>query len=166
MDIVLVILGFILCLVGIIGSFLPVLPGPFTAWVGLVVLYCTELLPFDWTLLGIALAVSLIVWALDYIVPIWGAKRFGGTKYGMIGSSIGLLAGIIFFPPFGIIIGPFVGAMIGELIKDASDTSKALKAAFGSFIGFLTGTLLKFTVAVVFTALYVKTVWDHWDAWF
>ena len=136
MDIVLIILGFLCCLVGIIGSFLPVLPGPFTAWIGLLILHLTDRVPDDWTFLGITLGVSILVWILDYIVPALGTKKFGGTKYGMIGSSLGLIVGILFLGPLGIIIGPFAGAFIGELIKDSEQSSKALKAAFGSFIGF------------------------------
>lgn len=162
MDIFLSILGLLLCLIGIVGSFLPVLPGPFTCWLGLVVLHFTEVIPQDWTFLGIALAVALFVWVLDYIVPALGTKRFGGSKYGMIGSSLGLLAGLIFLGPLGIIIGPFAGAFIGEMIKNSEDTSKALKAAFGSFIGFLAGTFIKFIVSIGFTVLYVQKAWEYW----
>jgi len=143
MDIALVIIGFILWLIGIVGSFLPVLPGPFTSWIGLLILHFTDVIPQNWTFLGVTLGISILVWALDYIVPAWGTKRFGGTKYGMIGSSIGLIVGLLFLGPFGIIIGPFVGALVGELIKDSNDAAKAVKAAFGSFLGFL--------------------VWEHWN---
>lgn len=162
MDIALVIIGFLLCILGIVGSFLPVLPGPFTAWIGLLVLHLTEAVTQNWTFLGITLGISILVWVLDYIVPALGTKRFGGTKYGMIGSSVGLIVGILFLGPLGIIIGPFAGAFIGEMIKNSEDSSKALKAAFGSFIGFLTGTFIKFTVAIVFTVLYVREVLDYW----
>jgi len=161
MDIALVIIGFLLCIVGIIGSFLPVLPGPFTSWVGLLILHFAEVVPDNWTFLGITLGISLVVWVLDYIVPAWGTKRFGGTKYGMIGSSIGLILGLLFFPPFGIIIGPFAGAFVGELIKDNNDSSKALKAAFGSFLGFLAGTFIKFIVSIAFIILYINKVWEY-----
>ncbi|MEW7277800.1 DUF456 domain-containing protein [Aquimarina sp. 2201CG1-2-11] len=162
MDIVLIILGFLCCLIGIIGSFLPVLPGPFTAWIGLLILHLTDRVPDDWTFLGITLGVSILVWILDYIVPALGTKKFGGTKYGMIGSSLGLIVGILFLGPLGIIIGPFAGAFIGELIKDSDQSSKALKAAFGSFIGFLTGTFIKFIVAVGFIVFYCKIVIENW----
>lgn len=166
MDIALVIIGFLLCVLGIIGSFLPVLPGPFTAWIGLLILHLTKAIPQNWTFLGITLGISILVWVLDYVVPALGTKRFGGTKYGMIGSSLGLIVGILFLGPLGIIIGPFAGAFIGEMIKNSEDSSKALKAAFGSFIGFLTGTFIKFTVAIVFTVLYVREVLDYWGELF
>ncbi|MHA7058800.1 DUF456 domain-containing protein [Aquimarina sp. M1] len=166
MDIVLVIIGFILCLVGVIGSFLPILPGPFTSWIGLLILHFTSITPQNRTFLGVTLGISILVWVLDYIVPAWGTKRFGGTKYGMIGSSIGLIVGLLFLGPFGIIIGPFTGAFIGELIKDHNDSSKALKAAFGSFLGFLAGTFIKFVVSIAFLVLYTNKVWEYWGVLF
>ncbi len=166
MDIVLVVIGFVLCLIGIIGSFLPVLPGPFTSWLGLLLLHFTNAIPQNWTFLGVTLGIAVFVWVLDYIVPVWGTKRFGGTKYGMIGSSIGLVIGLVFFPPFGILIGPFVGAFIGELIKDGTNSSKALKAAFGSFLGFLAGTFMKLMVSIVFLILYIRKAIEYWSELF
>ncbi|WP_025742381.1 DUF456 domain-containing protein [Aquimarina pacifica] len=166
MDITLVIIGLLLCFVGIIGSFLPVLPGPFTSWLGLLLLHFTETIQKDWSFLGITLGIAILVWILDYVVPALGTKRFGGTKYGIIGSSLGLLVGIVFMGPLGIIIGPFAGAFVGELINDNTDSSKALKAAFGSFIGFLAGTFLKFIVSIAFLFLFVKEVYNHWGVFF
>ncbi len=166
MDVALSIIGFLFCILGIIGSFLPVLPGPFTAWIGLLILHFTKAVPQNWTFLGITLGISILVWILDYIVPALGTKKFGGTKYGMVGSSLGLIAGILFLGPFGIIIGPFAGAFIGEYIRDSSETSKALKAAFGSFIGFLAGTFIKFIVSVAFLILFIQEVWNHWGELF
>lgn len=165
MDITLAIIGFLFCLIGIIGSFLPVLPGPFTSWIGLLILHFTNAIPQNWTFLGITLAVALLVWVLDYIVPAAGTKRFGGTRYGAIGATIGLIVGILAPIPFGILIGPFAGAFIGEMIK-SPDSGKALKAAFGSFIGFLAGTFIKFIVAIAFLVLYVQKVWENWDVLF
>ncbi|MDO6853982.1 DUF456 domain-containing protein [Cellulophaga lytica] len=167
MDIALLIIGFVLTLTGIIGSFLPVLPGPPISWLGLLVLYLTKAIPNDWVFLGITLAVALIVFALDYIIPAIGTKKFGGTKAGMIGTTIGLLVAV-FFPVlgvFGIVVWPFVGALVSELLNKA-DQKTALKAAFGSFIGFLTGTFLKFIVAIVYLGLFVSKVWEYSEALF
>ena len=167
MDIALLIIGFILMLVGILGSFLPVLPGPPVSWIGLLLLYLTKAIPDDWWVLGITLAVALVVFALDYIIPAMGTKKFGGTKAGMIGTTVGLLVAIIFpiLGIFGIIIWPFVGALVGELINKA-DQKTALKAAFGSFIGFLTGTFLKFLVAIIYLGLFISKAWDYREALF
>ena len=162
MDLALVISGFILMLVGILGSFLPVLPGPPISWVGLLLLYLTKAVPDNWWFLGITLAIALVVTIADYIIPAAGTKKFGGTKAGMWGSIIGLLVAIVFpvLGPFGIIIWPFVGALVGEL-ANKSEKDKALKAAFGSFIGFLTGTFLKFLIAVVYLGLFVWKTVEH-----
>lgn len=167
MDIVLLVFGFILMLVGILGSFLPVLPGPTVSWVGLLLLHFTSVIPEDWWFLGITLAIALTVFALDYIIPAVGTKKFGGTRAGMLGTTIGLLVAL-FFPilgPLGIIIWPFVGALVGELMNKA-DKKTATKAAFGSFIGFLTGTFLKFMVTIVFLGLFISKAWDYKGALF
>ena len=167
MDIALLIFGFILMLVGIIGSFLPVLPGPTVSWVGLLLLYLTKVVPDDWIFLGITLVIALVVFALDYIIPAVGTKKFGGTRAGMIGTTLGLLVAL-FVPvlgPLGIIIWPFVGALVGELMNKA-DKKTATKAAFGSFIGFLTGTFLKFVVTIVFLGLFISTAWEYKAALF
>jgi len=162
MDIFLLVLGFILMLVGILGSFLPVLPGPPISWVGLLLLYSTSAITMNWTFLGITLAIALVVFGLDYVIPAIGTKKFGGTKAGVIGTTVGLLVALIFpvLGPFGIIIWPFVGALVGELLNKA-DKKTATKAAFGSFLGFLTGTFLKFMVAIVYLGLFVSKAWEH-----
>ncbi len=162
MDIALLIIGFIFMIIGILGSFLPVLPGPPISWIGLLLLYLTNAVPNNWWILGVTLTVALVVFALDYIIPAMGTKKFGGTKAGMIGTTIGLLVAI-FFPilgPLGIIIWPFVGALVGELLNKA-DKKTATKAAFGSFLGFLTGTFLKFMVTIVFLGLFITTAWEY-----
>ena len=161
MDIFLLILAFLFMLIGILGSFLPALPGPPVSWVGLLLLYLTKAIPDDWMVLGITLAIAIIVFALDYIIPAVGTKKFGGTRAGMIGTTLGLIVALIFpiLGIFGIIIWPFVGAFVGELINKA-DSKTALKAAFGSFIGFLTGTFLKFVVTMVYLGIFLMKVWE------
>lgn len=154
-------------ILGILGSFLPVLPGPPISWIGLLLLYLTKAIPDDWWVLGIALVVALVVFALDYMIPVMGTKKFGGSRAGMIGTTLGLIVAI-FFPVLGIlgiIIWPFVGALVGEMINKA-DQKTAVKAAFGSFIGFLTGTFLKFVVTIVYLGLFIKTAWEYKAALF
>lgn len=156
MDIALLILGFLLMLVGILGSFLPVLPGPPLSWVGLLLLYLTKAVPDNWWVLGITLAIALTITVLDYVIPAMGTKRFGGSKAGMWGTIVGLLVAIFvpIFGPFGIIIWPFIGALVGELLNKANKET-ALKAAFGSFLGFLTGTFMKLVLTIVYAIFYV-----------
>jgi len=160
MDIFLLILGFLFALLGIIGAFLPVLPGPIMGWIGLLILHLTSVVPMNWTFLGVTFAVSIAIWVIDYIIPAMGTKKFGGSKYGVIGTMVGLIVGLIAPIPFGIIIGPFLGAFLGELINDSKDSKKALKAAFGSFLGFLASTFIKFIAAVIFLGFYISIFWE------
>jgi uncharacterized protein YqgC (DUF456 family) len=161
MDITLLLIAFILMLVGILGSFLPVLPGPPISWVGLLLLYLTKAVPMNYTVLGITLFVAIVVGVLDYIIPAKGTKRFGGSKYGIWGTNIGLIVGILAPIPLGFIIGPFVGAFVGEMMNDSKDSQKAFKAATGSFIGFLASTFIKFVVSMVFFGLFLLKVWEY-----
>ena len=165
MDILLVVLGFICLLIGIMGSFLPVLPGPPISWFGLLLLHLTQPIPLDYTFLGITLAIAILMVVLDYVIPAIGTKKFGGSKYGVWGTTIGLIVGIIAPIPFGIIIGPFAGAYIGEMLHQ-SNSKVATKAAFGSLIGFLTSSFMKFVLCIVYLGLFVNIVWDNRTALF
>jgi uncharacterized protein YqgC (DUF456 family) len=160
MDIFLIVIATLFMVLGIIGSFLPVLPGPLTSWVGLLIFHLTDAVPMNWTFLIITLAIALLIWVLDYIIPVIGTKKFGGSKAGMIGTSIGLIVGLLAPIPGGIIIGPFLGAYVGELLNK-SDSKTALKAAFGSFLGFLTSTFIKFVVATIFLVLFIMKVLEY-----
>ena len=153
MDIVLVILGFVLIIGGIIGSVLPILPGPIMSWFGLLFLYLTDSIPMSCTILLGSLTLALFIFILDYFIPGMGAKKFGGTKYGVMGTTIGLIIGVLFFPPFGIIIGPFLGALFGEMIF-GTKINRAIKAAFGSLLGLLTSTFIKLTASICFALLF------------
>lgn len=161
MDVLLLVLGFMCVILGIFGSFLPVLPGPGISWVGLALLHFTNAVPANYWILGIALLVTVIISVLDYVIPAKGTKKFGGSSYGIWGTNIGLIVGILAPVPFGFIIGPFVGALIGELIYDFKDHNRALKAAAGSFVGFLASSFMKFVVCVMYSGLFVWTVWQY-----
>ena len=156
MDLVLFLLGIFLALLGIVGSFLPVLPGPITSWFGLLVLHLTTWVPMNTKFLTITFVAAIVIFVLDYIIPLLGTKKFGGTKSGMIGSGIGLFLGILFMGPLGIIIGPFIGAFSGELMHDSQNKKAAFKAAIGSLIGFLTGVFLKFCLSALYLFFFVQ----------
>ena len=155
MDIFLLIIGFLFLLLGIVGAILPILPGPLTSWFGLLVLHLTAIIPMNYTFLGITLAVAILIWMLDYIIPAIGTKRFGGSTYGVYGTTMGLLIGLLSPIPFGILIGAFLGAFIGELLYDKSDTASALNASIGSIIGLITSATLKFIIALVYAILFL-----------
>ncbi len=161
MDTLLLVLGFVCMIIGVLGSFLPVLPGPPISWVGLLLLYFTEAVEMNYWVLGVTLFVAVVVAILDYVIPAKGTKRFGGSSYGVWGTNIGLIVGILAPIPLGFIIGPFVGAFVGELIYNSKDHKRALKAATGSFIGFLASTFMKFLVCMIYFGLFVSIVWNH-----
>jgi uncharacterized protein YqgC (DUF456 family) len=153
-DYILLIFGILLMILGIIGCLVPVLPGPPFSFVGLILLHLTRFGHFTSTTLIILGILAVVVTILDYIVPVWGTKKFGGSKYGTRGATIGLIIGI-FLGPMGIVLGPFIGAFVGEMIfKD--DMGYAFKAGFGSLIGFLTGIGLKLAASLVMTFYFVK----------
>lgn len=162
MDIFLIILGFLLTLLGIAGSFLPVLPGPITGWVGLLLLHLTKAVPMSYTFLGIALVISIIILVLDYIIPSMGTKKFGGSRFGAIGTTVGLLIGLMVPIPMGFVIGAFLGAFIGEIIF-IPNFARAIRAAFGSFLGFLASTTIKFMISLVFTGLFIAKLVQFWE---
>jgi hypothetical protein len=161
MNIFLLLIGFLFLLLGIAGAILPVLPGPLTSWFGLLILHLTSIVPMNYTFLGITLAIAILIWILDYVIPAIGTKRFGGSKYGVYGTTIGLVIGLLSPIPFGILIGAFLGAFIGELLYNKSDTSRALKASIGSFIGLITSATLKFLVALVYAILFFTKFWEY-----
>jgi uncharacterized protein YqgC (DUF456 family) len=161
MDILFLLLGFLFVCLGIVGSFLPILPGPLTSWIGLLLLQLTKIIPVDWTFLGITLTIALLIWVLDYFIPAIGTKRFGGSRYGVYGTTIGLIIGLLSPIPFGMLFGAFFGAFIGELLYDSKDTNRALKASFGAFVGFLASATIKFSIATVYVILFLLKFWEY-----
>jgi uncharacterized protein len=155
MDYVWIIAGGILLIAGMIGCFLPVLPGPPLAFFGLLIQQLKSSSPFSTRFIVIVLVVTIIITILDYIIPVYSTKKYGGSKYGVWGCTIGLVIGL-WLGPLGIIAGPFVGAFLGELIA-STEPAQAFKAATGSFIGFLTGTFLKLIVCLVMIGYWVAS---------
>jgi uncharacterized protein YqgC (DUF456 family) len=155
-DYVLLILGVISIILGIIGCLVPVLPGPPLSFLGLLFLHFSRFAHFTTTALIVFASIAALVSVLDYILPVWGTKKFGGSKYGTRGATVGLVLGL-FFGPAGILIGPLLGAFVGEMLfKD--DIGYAFKAGFGSLIGFLTGIGLKLAISLVITYYFVKAL--------
>lgn len=157
MDIFLLIVAFLLMLVAIIGCVVPGLPGVPVAYIGLWIAQATDRIDFGWRMMLIWGIVTIMVSILDYAVPAWGTKRFGGTKYGVWGSTIGVLVGL-FLGPWGVILGPLAGAVLGELLGGKL-VSEALKAGWGSFIGLLFGTVLKLICCGLMTLTIIQAIW-------
>jgi hypothetical protein len=158
MDTLLIVSGIILLLGGIAGCIVPFLPGPPLAYGSLILLQISSYKPFSVEFLGIWAVVTAAVVLVDYYIPIWGTKKFGGTKGGVWGATIGLIVGIFFFPPLGLLVGPFIGAYVGELLNN-QDSTKALRSAFGSFIGFAAGTVMKLAISIVMGYYFFSALW-------
>ena len=123
-------------LLEILNSFSPILPGPFTSWPGLLMLHFHFCDSYNFRFTGITFGIAVLIWTIDYIIPAIRTTRFCGSTYSGYRTSIDLLIGICTPVPFGILIGTFSGAFIGELLFDRRDTNSIIKASFDSFIGY------------------------------
>ena len=156
MAIALIILGLLCALMGLVGCILPVIPGPPLSFLALILLsFARNWEPFSPTFLMIMGGLALLVTILDYVVPLVGARKYGASKWGVWISMIGMLIGVLFFPPWGMLIGAFVGALAGELLS-GKEGRKSLQAAWGVFVGNVVsiGFKLFYCGAIIF--FYVK----------
>ena len=154
LDIILVISGAFFLLAGLIGCIIPVIPGPPLGYVALLLLQFTRFADFSVTFLIVTAVITIAVTVVDYVVPTWMVKKWGGSRAGIIGSAVGLLIGL-FFMPLGIVVGPFAGAVIGELIANR-EGNVAFRSGLAAFAGFVFGTLMKLTLCLVFVYYFVR----------
>jgi len=174
MDIVLVIVAFLFLLAGLLGSVVPALPGPPLSYAGLLLLQWSGHGGFSpaflWVWAGIAIAVTV----MDNLLPAWMTKRFGGSRMAVVGSVLGIVIGMVFFAPIGLLIGPFLGALAGELVNNKLQAErgkanggelnagnanvKALKVALGAFLAFIVGTGAKLIVGSLMIFYAVRAV--------
>ena len=150
----------LLILLGFGGVVLPAIPGAPLALVGLLIfkLFSGDC-GFGWEVIIIAGVFVLIGAILDYVLPISLTKKFGGSKYGVFGAIIGLIVGL-FFPPIGFVVGPFLGAFLAELAFASKDMKGALKAAIGSFVGFLITTGYDLILCLIFLGILIYDVFN------
>ncbi len=147
MEIFIVILSTFLLILGIAGSFLPVLPGPLLSWLGLFTLNYSNNYEISTSKLVLLLVFTLFITIADYIIPSKTTKKFGGSKYAATGTTIGLILGFIIPIPGGMLTGLLLGAFIGEMIN-SNNSSLALKASLGSLVGFLASSFMKMLFSV------------------
>ena len=152
----------ILLFVGIIGCFVPVIPGPPISYLGLLVFHFFSSYAIKEDILWFMAFVVIVTTVFDLWVQIYSVKKFGGTKKAVNGSIIGLIIGIFFLPPFGIIIGPFLGAFIGARIEEGSDVNKSIRIALGALAGFMVGTMLKLSVSLYIIYIIFQTIPPLW----
>ena len=148
MDILLIVFAFLLLVAGIAGCILPMLPGVPLAYAGMLLLHLTDKIHFTTHQLIIWLIVVIVLQVVDYITPLLGSKYSGGTSFGNRGCMAGTLLGM-FFMPWGVIVGPFIGAVTGEMMG-GQDLPHAIRSGIGPLLGFLFGTLLKVIVCFYF----------------
>jgi len=145
---VIFIIAIFLLFIGVLGSIIPGLPGPPLSFIGILIIHFFTGTQFSTSFLLTWAFIVILVFLLDYFMQVWGVMKFGGGRKATIGTFLGLFAGFS-FPPIGLLIGPFIGAFIGALLEVQDDNTRALKVAIGSFIGFVTGTILKLVVSSV-----------------
>ena len=155
METLLIILALVCCIVGLLGSILPALPGAPISYVALLLLLPCEGADISTTALWVYGIFLAIVSILDYVAPVWLTNVSGGSKQATRGSMIGLVVGLFVFPPWGLIFGPFVGAFIGELMANSSK-GKALKVALMSFLGFILTTGVKIIYSGILLFMVIK----------
>lgn len=161
MDTLLLILSIVCLLVGLAGAVLP-LPGPPLSFAGLILLDMSKYADFNNYILIILGVITGLMIVVDYYIPVWGTRKFGGTKYGAIGATLGLIVGFFVIPAVGIFLGTFLGALIGELIGGFG-AKDALKSAFGSFIGFVTGIVMKLFLCIGMIVYASLVVWEYFS---
>ena len=157
-HIIFISLGSVAIVLGLIGCFVPLLPGPIVSYLALI---CISLVKkweaYSPAFLIIMGVVTLAATVIDYILPSVTSKKKGATKAGIWGSVLGMIAGIFFFPPFGMLIGAFVGAVAGELIFN-KDRKNALKAGWGIFLGTILSIFIKLGVSGVITYYFIRGI--------
>ena len=181
MEIVLVVFAFLFLLTGLAGSVIPALPGPPISYIGLLLLQWSGRGEFSTVFLIVWAVITAVVMVADNILPAWMTKRFGGSRAAVIGSILGLIIGMIFFAPIGLLAGPFLGALAGELINtgiqakrgknnsdnnteinssNVSNNARALKAALGAFLAFIVGTGAKLIIGSMMIYYAIKTIFS------
>ena len=158
LDIFLIAMGFLVSIFGLIGCIIPALPGTPLNFLALIFIsIAKDWEPYSASFLVIMAGVAIVVSILDNIIPSWGAKKYGAEKRSVWLALIGTTVGILFFPPWGIFIGAFAGALLGELLH-GKDTNTALRAGWGVFVGTFMGIGIKLVASGVMFFYFLKEV--------
>ncbi|MCD0455460.1 DUF456 domain-containing protein [Chryseobacterium sp. LC2016-27] len=153
-------LSIVLLILGILGTFLPVLPGLVLSLAGLLIYkYGTDSdlsMLYIWAFVILTLASAI----LNYIIPAKTNRKYGGTRWGSIGSVVGTIVGIFLPIPLGFLVGMFAGVFIGELLHDSKDMNKALRSTKGAFIGFIYGTGFSLVVGIAMLLVVILDIFN------
>ena len=164
MDVFLSILAVVLGIVGIIGCVIPIIPGVILSFAGLLCTFFTSETSLSSGMVWCWLAISVVVSIVDYFLPAYMTRVFGGSRASVVGATIGLIAGL-FFTPIGMILGTFLGAVIGEMLNNPDDIGRALKAGLGSFLSFIVGTGIKLTAAFGMFFYICRDIFPSFAGW-
>lgn len=160
--ILLYLLAAALIIIGVLGTVLPALPGTPLVFGGMLIAAWTDQFQHvgGWTLTVLGILTVLAV-AIDFIAGMLGAKRVGASRLAVVGAAVGTIVGIFFGIP-GLLIGPFAGALIGELFAGGT-MRRATEVGVGAWIGFLIGSVLKlaltFMMLGVFALAFLVNAW-------
>jgi uncharacterized protein YqgC (DUF456 family) len=154
-EIILIIIGVLVAIVGIVGCIIPAIPGPPLNFISLLVLELAIEDAFSLEFYVIWGVITIFITVLDYVLPLFGAKVYKASGYGIWGSIIGMIIGTIFFPPFGMIVGLLVGAVAGELLA-GKEGSEAMKVGVVTFITSLLMIVVKLAVSGVLTYYFIE----------
>jgi uncharacterized protein YqgC (DUF456 family) len=166
MEFILIGIGIILLLLGYLGILLPIIPSTPLGFAALLLLHFSKIHVFSSSSLIFYTVLSIVLLLSDYFLPAVGAKKYGATKYGMIGATIGGFLPLLIFPISGlfaiplIIVGTYIGAFVAEYMHQSKDL--AHKAAIGSLIGFVWTFLFKFIGMILFTASFIMALFCHY----
>jgi uncharacterized protein YqgC (DUF456 family) len=153
------VLTLLIMLFGLAGTVLPVVPGLPIMWAGaLIYALLTGFESVGWTYLAVFGALTVAVQVLDYVANLYGARKMGAGGWGILGAFVGMVVGLFTGGLVGLLLGPFVGAFLGEMLIAKKTASRALKAGVGTFLGFLGGTLVKFTVGCAMLGVFLWSV--------
>jgi uncharacterized protein YqgC (DUF456 family) len=153
MDYLLLVSGLTCLVIGLAGAVLP-LPGPPLSFGGILLLHYSKFAEFSQNTIIAFGVITVLITVIDYYIPIWGTKKFGGSKWGSIGSGIGLLVGLF--------IGAFIGAFIGEYLS-SKNQNIAFKAALGSFLGLIAGIVAKTTLCLVMLGYSILEIYQSFQ---
>ncbi|HHX74759.1 MAG TPA: DUF456 domain-containing protein [Firmicutes bacterium] len=159
MTIFALILAIVCFLLGLAGTFLPVLPGAILIYAGMLVYgLLTRFTSLDATFFLLQALVLLLVFAVDFLATAVGTKRYGGGKAAAWGAALGMVAGVIFFGPFGLAAGPFLGAVAAEMFFGNKTADQAFRAGFGTLIGLVGGTVLKLLLELLMIVYFFLVI--------
>jgi uncharacterized protein YqgC (DUF456 family) len=161
MDLLIIILSLLICFIGLFGSFTPIIPAPLTSWISFLILKLSGVIYISNFFIIITFIISVSIFLIDFFLPLIGAKKYGGSKKGILGCTTGLILGFFIFGLIGSLFGSIIGAFIGESFNKSHIKSR-IKSSIGAFVAFITGIFLKFSVSSIFTFLLIKLLIENY----